>query len=195
MAFLTKGKLFFAGEGNVLANASRTIADSEWNVFMRALRAFVKNNGRKSFSFDHRPPAGPGVAPADGFLRLENGELLLCFESQHAKFIDFEVRWFLLNRLRVAISPAHSKLQRNAFKMSGARWRRADPRSSSNAKRRGRKSTKNANTRKRILPLRMVKQRPEARDLPNGRSNSTDARAHQKVSRTPVERLRLRMGF
>ncbi|KAG8341850.1 hypothetical protein ERJ75_000847700 [Trypanosoma vivax] len=124
---------------------------------MRAMRAFVKNNARESFSFAYRPPADPGAAPADGFLRLENGELLLCFESQHAKFIDFEVRWFLLNRLRVAISPAHSKLQRNAFKMSGARWRRADPRSSGNAKRRGRKSTKNASTCKGIVPPRMVK--------------------------------------
>ncbi|KAG8343175.1 hypothetical protein ERJ75_000179700 [Trypanosoma vivax] len=88
MAFLTKSKQFFAREGNALTNTAQTIADAEWNIFLCAMRAFVEKHGRGSFSFVYRPRADVGVAHADGFLRMGNGELLLFFEIKQVKFTD-----------------------------------------------------------------------------------------------------------
>ncbi|KAG8340447.1 hypothetical protein TRVL_08725 [Trypanosoma vivax] len=71
----------------MLTNISQTIADPKWNIFLCALRAFVEQHVQASFSFDCRPRAGVGVAHVDGFLRLENGELLLFFENKQVKFM------------------------------------------------------------------------------------------------------------
>ncbi|KAG8340863.1 hypothetical protein TRVL_08313 [Trypanosoma vivax] len=51
------------------------------------MRAFVEKHGQTFISCYHRPRADVGVAHADGFLRLENGELLL-FENKQVNFID-----------------------------------------------------------------------------------------------------------
>nr|CCC51790.1 hypothetical protein, conserved in T. vivax [Trypanosoma vivax Y486] len=78
-------------------------------------------------------------------------------ETDRRRLWTCKMRWFRLNCLRVAISPAHSKQQRNASRMSGAHFGRADLCPSSGAKRRGYKFTKNANACEHIVPLRMVK--------------------------------------
>ncbi|KAG8340678.1 hypothetical protein TRVL_08494 [Trypanosoma vivax] len=54
------------------------------------MRAFVEKHGRGSSSFAYRPPAYVGVAHAGGFLRLENGELLLFFEIKLMKFMGLQ---------------------------------------------------------------------------------------------------------
>ncbi|KAG8342518.1 hypothetical protein ERJ75_000082600 [Trypanosoma vivax] len=72
----------------MLTSTAQAIADAEWNAFLRAMRAFVENHGRGSFSFAYRPRAGVGVAHADGFSRMENGEFLLFFEIKQMKFTD-----------------------------------------------------------------------------------------------------------
>ncbi|KAG8343054.1 hypothetical protein TRVL_06116 [Trypanosoma vivax] len=72
----------------MLTNASQTIADAGWNASLRAMRAFVEKHGQASFSFNYRPRTGTGVAHADGFLRMGNGELLLFFVNNEVKFMD-----------------------------------------------------------------------------------------------------------
>ncbi|KAH8619081.1 hypothetical protein ERJ75_000215200 [Trypanosoma vivax] len=55
---------------------------------MRAARAFAEKYRRAFFSFAYRPRAAVGVAHADGFLRLENGELFLFFRNRQVKFMS-----------------------------------------------------------------------------------------------------------
>ncbi|KAH8607156.1 hypothetical protein ERJ75_001424500 [Trypanosoma vivax] len=68
----------------MLTDEPQTIADAEWNIF---LRAAGEKRGKGLFFFAHRLPADVSVAHADGFLRLENGEPLLFFENQQVKFM------------------------------------------------------------------------------------------------------------
>ncbi|KAG8339091.1 hypothetical protein TRVL_10083 [Trypanosoma vivax] len=56
---------------------------------MRAMRAFVEKYGQASFSFNYRTRADVGVAHADSFLRLYNGDLLF-FENNQAKFMGLQ---------------------------------------------------------------------------------------------------------
>ncbi|KAH8610809.1 hypothetical protein ERJ75_001061100 [Trypanosoma vivax] len=86
---LNKKQNFLASAGNALAKFSQSIADAEWNIFMRAMRAFVEKYGQASFSFNYRTRADVGVAHADSFLRLYNGDLLF-FENNQAKFMGLQ---------------------------------------------------------------------------------------------------------
>ncbi|KAG8344991.1 hypothetical protein TRVL_04175 [Trypanosoma vivax] len=105
----------------MLTNVSQTIAGVEWDIFMRAARVFVEKHGQAYFSFAYRPRADVGIGHADGFSRLGNGELLLFFENRQLKFMDLQSAMVSLKCQRVVISPAHSKQQRNAFRISGVR--------------------------------------------------------------------------
>ncbi|KAG8339759.1 hypothetical protein TRVL_09414 [Trypanosoma vivax] len=74
----------------MLTSAFQTILDAGWNIFLHVMRAFVEKHGQESFSFAYGPRADVGVAHADGFLREQNGEPLLFFESKQVKFMGLQ---------------------------------------------------------------------------------------------------------
>ncbi|KAG8340909.1 hypothetical protein TRVL_08263 [Trypanosoma vivax] len=105
------------------------------------------------------------------------------------------MQWFRFDCLRVAISSAHSKLQRDAFRMCGAHWMGADPLSFSNTEQRVYKFTRNTNTCKHILPLRMTKATALSKRFARRKAALSISSSAPKASRTSAECSRLRMVF
>ncbi|KAG8340526.1 hypothetical protein TRVL_08647 [Trypanosoma vivax] len=144
------------------------------------MHAFAEKRGQASLSFVHQPRADISVAHADVLLRMENEELLLFFESQRAKFKNLQNAMISFELAKSGSFTRALEATRECFQNEWGALDEAGPRSFGNAKRHGRKFTKNTKACRRILLDRMVKTTARSEEFADGRSNSTQARARQK---------------